>query len=159
MKAVIYARYSSHNQTEQSIEGQLRFCHKYAESCGYRIIGEYIDRAISGTSDNRPEFQRMVTAAEKKQFNYIIVWKLDRFSRNRYYSAKNRKSQVQSIKLPCEQILLGAEDIRLRHYEQFDKRQFLGLFAELGPPARRPAHEGGYDVCLPQRGRGTACGG
>lgn len=87
MKAVIYARYSSHNQTEQSIEGQLRFCHKYAESCGYRIIGEYIDRAISGTSDNRPDFQRMIADAEKKQFNYIIVWKLDRFSRNRYDSA------------------------------------------------------------------------
>ena len=46
--AVIYARYSSHNQTEQSIEGQLRVCHEYAQREGYIIIGEYIDRAISG---------------------------------------------------------------------------------------------------------------
>ena len=87
MKAVIYARYSSHNQTEQSIEGQLHYCHKYAECCGYKIIGEYIDRAISGTSDNRSDFQKMIADAEKKQFDYIIVWKLDRFSRNRYDSA------------------------------------------------------------------------
>ena len=87
MKAVIYARYSSERQTEQSIEGQLRCCQEYADRCGYKIIGQYIDRAYSGTSAERPEFQRMIRDAEKKQFKYIIVWKLDRFARNRYDSA------------------------------------------------------------------------
>ena len=62
MNVVIYARYSSHNQTEQSIEGQLATCYDFAEKNGYNIIGEYIDRALSGTSDNRPEFQRMIEA-------------------------------------------------------------------------------------------------
>ena len=57
-RAVIYARYSSSSQTEQSIEGQIRVCTEYAKATGLVIIGEYIDRAISGRTDNRPEFQR-----------------------------------------------------------------------------------------------------
>ena len=61
MNAVIYARYSSERQTEQSIDGQLRECREFAESEGITIIGEYIDRAISGTTDHRPEFQRMIS--------------------------------------------------------------------------------------------------
>lgn len=87
VNVVIYARYSSDKQTEQGIEGQLRVCHEYAERHGYTVIEEYIDRAMSGTSDNRPEFQRMISDSAKKQFKYIIVWKLDRFARNRYDSA------------------------------------------------------------------------
>lgn len=87
MNAVIYARYSSHSQTEQSIEGQLRDCYEYAKRYDINIVGEYIDRAISGKSDDRPDFQRMITDASKRQFERIIVWKLDRFARNRYDSA------------------------------------------------------------------------
>lgn len=85
--AVIYARYSSHNQTEQSIEGQLRDAYAFAQRRGLTVIGEYIDRAFSGTNDSRPDFQRMIRDAERKQFRYILVWKLDRFARNRYDSA------------------------------------------------------------------------
>lgn len=85
--AVIYARYSSHSQTEQSIEGQLHDGYAYAERCGYHVIGEYIDRALTGKSDDRPDFQRMIRDAEKRQFSIVIVWKLDRFARNRYDSA------------------------------------------------------------------------
>lgn len=87
LNAVIYARYSSHSQTEQSIEGQLHDGYAYAERCGYRVIGEYIDRALTGTKDDRPDFQRMIADAEKHQFQIVIVWKLDRFARNRYDSA------------------------------------------------------------------------
>ena len=87
INAVIYARYSSHNQTEQSIEGQLHDNYAYAERCGYNVIGEYIDRAMTGTKDDRPDFQRMIKDAEKRQFQTVIVWKLDRFARNRYDSA------------------------------------------------------------------------
>ena len=60
VRAVIYARYSSHQQTEQSIEGQLRDCRQYAADNGLRVVGTYIDRAKTGTNDNRAEFQRML---------------------------------------------------------------------------------------------------
>ena len=85
--AVIYARYSSHSQTEQSIEGQLHDGYSFAERCGYTVINEYIDRALTGRSDDRPSFQRMMKDAAKRQFKAVIVWKLDRFARNRYDSA------------------------------------------------------------------------
>ena len=84
MNAVIYARFSSHSQTEQSIEGQVRVCKEFAERNKINIIGEYIDRATTGTNDNRPEFQRLIADASKKEFEQILVYKLDRFSRNKY---------------------------------------------------------------------------
>ena len=87
LNAVIYARFSSHGQTEQSIEGQLHDCYEYAEKNGYNVIGEYIDRALTGRYDDRPDFQRMIRDSSKKQFQFILVWKLDRFERNRYDSA------------------------------------------------------------------------
>ena len=86
-KAVIYARYSSHNQTEQSIEGQLRDAYAFADREGYQIVAEYIDRAQSATTDKRTDFQRMISDAQKRAFSVVIVWKLDRFARNRYDSA------------------------------------------------------------------------
>lgn len=87
MKAMIYARYSSDSQREESIEGQLRECKEYAEKSGITILGSYIDRALSAKTDNRPEFQRMIKDSAKGLFDAIIVWKLDRFARNRYDSA------------------------------------------------------------------------
>ena len=86
--AIIYARYSpGSKQTEQSIEGQLRVCYEYAEREGYKVISEYIDRKLTGKNDNRPDFQRMITDAKKGHFQYVLVYKLDRFARNRYDSA------------------------------------------------------------------------
>lgn len=61
MDVVIYARCSSHNQHETSIEGQLKVCYEYCERNGYNIIGEYIDRAMSGTTDNCPQFLQLQT--------------------------------------------------------------------------------------------------
>ena len=71
MNVVIYARFSCKRQTEQSIEGQLKICYEYAAAHNYTVVGEYIDRAQSGTSDNRSDFQRMITDSEKhtKQHN------------------------------------------------------------------------------------------
>ena len=91
MNAVIYARYSSDKQTENSIDFQLRADQAYCEAKGLKIVGEYIDRAISGTTDNRPEFQRMIKDAKKQQFAYIVVYRFDRFARNRYDSAIYKK--------------------------------------------------------------------
>ena len=87
MKAVIYARYSSDNQREESIEGQLRECMEFAEKSGITVIGNYIDRALSAKTDNRPEFQKMIKDSYRKVFDSVIVWKVDRFARNRYDSA------------------------------------------------------------------------
>ena len=86
-KAVIYARYSSDKQTEQSIEGQVRECEVFAKAKGYSIIGKYIDRALTGKVDKRPDFQRMMKDSGKRLFDYVIVYQLDRFARNRYDSA------------------------------------------------------------------------
>lgn len=90
MNLVIYARYSSHSQTEQSIEGQLETCYEYAKQNGHVVIGEYIDRAQSGTSDNRADFQRMIADSDKHTFDGVLVYQLDRFARNRYDSAINK---------------------------------------------------------------------
>ena len=87
MNAVIYARFSSHHQQEQSIDGQIRACEEYAQKHDYKIIKTYADRAISGRTEDRPQFQQMIADARKKRFDFILVWKLDRFSRNRYDSA------------------------------------------------------------------------
>ena len=88
MTAVIYARYSSDNQREESIEGQIRECTAYAEKNGITIVKHYIDRAISAKTDNRPEFQQMIKDSDKKLFDIVLVWKLDRFARNRYDSVR-----------------------------------------------------------------------
>lgn len=116
MKAVIYARYSSDNQREESIEGQIRECNEYATFNDIQVVGNYIDRAYSAKTDNRPEFQRMIKDSYKHAFDCIIVWKLDRFSRNRYdsahYKALLRKNGVKVVSAK-ESIAEGSEGILL----------------------------------------------
>lgn len=90
--AAVYARYSSDNQTEQSIEGQLRVCEEYAQRNGIVIVDTYIDRAMTGTNDNRPDFRRMIKDSAKKSWDFILVYKLDRFSRNKYETAIHKKT-------------------------------------------------------------------
>ena len=116
MKAVIYARYSSDNQREESIEGQIRECTAFAEKNGITILRHYIDRAFSAKTDNRPEFQNMIKDSGKHLFDMIIVWKLDRFARNRYdsarYKAALKKNGVKVVSA-TEVISDGAEGIIL----------------------------------------------
>lgn len=116
MRAVIYARFSSEKQNEASIEGQLRECLDYAKYNGIEVIGEYIDRAVSAKTDNRPDFQRMIKDSYKNAFDTVLVWKLDRFARNRYDSAyyKNilKKNGVRVISAK-ESISQGADGILL----------------------------------------------
>jgi len=115
-KAVIYARYSSSSQTEQSIEGQVRVCTDYARNKGLIIVGEYIDRAISGRTDNRPDFQRLIADCKKKLFDAVIVYKTDRFARNKYDSAiYKRELQRAGVELhyAAESIPDGPEGIIL----------------------------------------------
>ena len=101
MNLVFYGRYSDSGQSEQSIEGQRKVCYEFAERNGYRIIGEYIDRAISGTgAENRPDFLRMIADSAKRQFQGVLVYQLDRFARNRYdsatYKTKLKKNGVKT---------------------------------------------------------------
>ena len=91
MKAVIYARFSSEKQNEASIEGQLRECMEYAKYNSIEVVGNYIDRAFSAKTDHRPEFQHMIKYSYKNLFDTVLVWKLDRFARNRYDSAYYKK--------------------------------------------------------------------
>ena len=97
MTAVIYARYSSDSQREASIEGQLRDCKDYAEKNGITVVGTYIDRAYSAKTDDRPDFQRMIKDSAKKIFDVVLVWKLDRFARNRYDAVTVFMSNVLSF--------------------------------------------------------------
>ena len=99
MNAVIYARYSSHNQREESIEGQIRECTAFANRNGMTVVGEYIDRALTGKNDNRANFQKMIHDSEKRNWDAVIVYTLDRIARNRYdsamYKAKLKKNGVR----------------------------------------------------------------
>lgn len=116
MRAVIYARYSSGNQREESIEGQLRDCYEFARKNEMNIIGEYVDRALTGRTDKRPDFQRMLRDSERGCFDAVIMWKMDRFARNRYDSAiykyKLKKNGVR-IFYAKEMIPEGPEGIIL----------------------------------------------
>lgn len=116
MNGVIYARYSSDNQREESIEGQLRECKEFANRNDITIVDTYIDRAFSAKTDNRPSFQKMIRDSAKNQFDVIIIWKLDRFARNRYdsahYKAQLRKNGVKVVSA-TEAISEGAEGIIL----------------------------------------------
>ena len=89
--AVIYARYSSHNQRDVSIEQQVKVVRGFAEEQGLQIAEVYADRAISGTTDNRPEFQRMIRDSKARAFQYVIVYSLDRFARDRFDSVTYKR--------------------------------------------------------------------
>lgn len=154
--AVVYARYSSHKQGEQSVEGQLAAARAYAEAKGYTIVHEYIDRAMTGRNDNRDEFQQMLSDCAKKQFSVIIVWKVDRFGRNREeitfnkYRAKKHGVRVEYVaeNLPnspegviLESVLEGmaeyyslqlSQNIRRGNRENAKKCKFTGGRVPLG---------------------------
>ena len=97
--AVIYARYSSDNQTEQSIEGQLRVCNEYAKSNDLIILQTYIDRAMTGTNDHRPAFQQMLTDSERGKWEVVLVYALDRFGRNSIEMVINKQRLKKNGKI------------------------------------------------------------
>lgn len=96
LKAVVYARYSSDNQREESIDAQLRAIRKYAEENNIMIIKTYVDRAMTARSDKRPEFQQMIMDSRKGIFNAVIIHKLNRFSRNKYDAAKYKQKLLKN---------------------------------------------------------------
>jgi len=141
MKAVIYARYSSDSQREESIEGQIRECIEYAQHNGITVLTHYIDRALSARTADRPEFQRMISDSETQIFDVVLVWKLDRFSRDRYDSAhykrilKKNNVRVISVK---ENISEGPEGIILESMLEGYAEYYS---AELSQKIRRGQHD------------------
>ena len=157
--AVIYARFSSDMQREESIEAQLRGSREYASRNRLEVVGEYIDRAKSATSDQRPEFQRMIKDAANETFSTVIVHKLDRFSRNRYDSAHYRhqlkrhgivlRSVVENLDGSPESVIMESVLEGMAEYYS------LNLAREIEKGKRENAHKGkhvggkpplGYDV-------------
>lgn len=125
--AVIYARYSSDSQTEQSIDGQLRVCTEYAKNNDILILDTYIDRAMTGTNDNRPDFQRMIKDSSRKKWDYVLVYKLDRFSRNKYETVIHKKT--------LRDILMQYCIIPIVHYNiVYNLEQVQGIVV---PPPRK----------------------
>lgn len=115
-RAVIYARYSSAKQNDESIEQQVEKARKYASERGYKVIREYCDRAVSGRSDERAEFQRMLKDSKKHEFDIVIAWKIDRLGRNRYQLEINKfdlKKNGVRIEYVAENIPEGNEGILL----------------------------------------------
>ena len=91
LRGAKYGRYSCDRQNEQSIDGQFRVIDDYAAKNGIEIVATYIDKAMTGTNDNREGFQQMMKDSDKKEWDVVLVYKLDRFSRNKYEMAIHRK--------------------------------------------------------------------
>ncbi|MBQ9257829.1 MAG: recombinase family protein, partial [Acidaminococcaceae bacterium] len=87
--AVIYARYSSHNQKDASIEQQVAACLKYASELGLTVIDSYADRAVTGKTDKRPQFQKLMKDAANGRFDYVLAWKSNRIGRNMLQALQN----------------------------------------------------------------------
>ncbi len=154
MIAAIYARFSSDKQNDSSITAQLRACQAYCLTHGYRVYQEYIDEAISGRSDERPAFQRMIADARAKSFDVLVCHKIDRFSRDRYdHSHYKRILQKNNIKLEyvdqriddtpegalTESLLIGLSEYYSRNLARevmkgMNERAHKGLFNGGTPP-------------------------
>ena len=91
MRAFIYCRFSSHKQQELSIEGQRDICQEYADKHNITVVGQYADRARSGKTENRADFRRLMRDAATGVVDCVLVWRYDRFFRNRAESALYRK--------------------------------------------------------------------
>lgn len=98
---VIYARFSSNKQNETSIEAQILECEQYCKRNEYNVIETYADKALSGRSDNRAEFQKMIQDSEERTFTKVVVYQLDRFSRckedSAIYKYKLKKNGVKVV--------------------------------------------------------------
>lgn len=97
---MIYARYSSTAQKDASIEQQYEACDAFAAREGYTIIERYPDRAISGKTDDRPAFRRMMRDAGTGAFDYVIAWKSNRIGRNMLQAMVN-ESKLAEMGVRC----------------------------------------------------------
>lgn len=161
MKAVIYARFSSDNQREESIIAQLRACREYCNRKKYTVVKEYIDEALTARSDNRPDFQNMISDAKIGLFDVVVCHKIDRFSRDRYdYAYYKRTLQKGKIKLEfVEQKLDGSpesiilESVLVGMAEYYSRNLAKEVIKGMNETALQCLHTGGkpplgYDVVV-----------
>ena len=149
---VIYARFSSHGQNEQSIEAQVRICKEFAESKGLKVVNMYNDKARTGTNDSRPAFQQMIADAKSGAFQYIIVYMFDRFARNRKDSIMYKEMLKEKYGIKVLSALEPiAEDEGGEFYEMF-----LDWNAEKYSKRLSKRVKDGLDISV---ANGTYCGG
>ena len=156
---VIYARYSSDNQRQESIEAQLHAIHKFCKDNNFNVIKTYIDEEVSATTDDRESFLEMISDSSKLQYDYVVVHKLDRFARNRYDSAINKKvlerngkkvlSVLERLDDSPESIMLESVLEGMAEYYSVNLAREVKKGMELN--ARKGIHTGGkppygYDV-------------
>lgn len=144
---------------------QLRVCNEYAKNNDILVLNTYIDRAMTGTNDHRPSFQNMIKDSHRKEWDYVLVYKLDRFSRNKYETAIHKKtlrdngvkilSAMEKIPDTPEGIILES---MLEGFEQilFNEWSFDGSLNAIqhgtmlidGALHRHPAPKGIYNISL-----------
>lgn len=150
-KAALYARYSSDNQRDESIDAQISAMEIYAKNHNIRIVATYIDRAKSATSDQRPSFQEMIKMSGTGLFDTVIVHKLDRFARSKYdsaiYKQKLKANNVQLVSV-TEQLDGSPESIILESVleamaEYYSKNLAREVVKGLRENAKTATHTGG----------------
>ena len=153
-KVALYARFSSDNQRTESIDAQIRAMKSYCKQQHWQIVATYIDEARSATTDNRPDFQRMISDSSRGIFNVVLVHKLDRFSRNRYdsaiYKSKLKKNNV-SIASVLERIDDSPESVMMEAMlegmaEYYSKNLSREVMKGMNETALQCRHTGG---CTP----------
>lgn len=168
--AVIYARFSCSKQREASIDDQLRVCRQWCMENGYAVVGEYCDAAISGRTDERPEFQRMISDSAARTFSAVVVYMMDRFSRDAYdapiYKKRLRDNGVKVLSateaIPdgpeavlLEKVYEGLAAVESAHIAERTKRGMEGNALKClhnGVPVfgYRPAADGTYAIYSPE---------
>ena len=117
MSVALYARVSTEEQKENfSLAAQLELLKKHSFDNGYEVFGEYVDGGYSGTSYERPEFQRLMNDAKLKKFDLILVYRVDRFFRN--------NKDLLNVVYELEGIGVNIRSIT----EPFDTSNYLGKF-------------------------------
>ena len=160
--AVIYARFSSSNQREESIDAQVRACREYAKTNNLQVVEIYADSARTGIDDNRPEFQRMIADAKAGKFVTLLVHKLDRFSRDKYHSAMyKRELKMCNVRIvSITEAMIGSDSPESLILESVLEGMAQYYSANLAREVKKGQHETalkcqhvggmpplGYDVC------------
>lgn len=146
-----YARFSSDNQRSESIDAQIRAMNQFCKQNRWQVVATYTDEARSATTDNRPQFQQMISDSSKGIFDIVLVHKLDRFSRDRYDSAIYKKklnnnnvrlcSVLERMDDSPESIMM--ESITFGMNEYFSKNLSREVMKGMNETALQCKHTGG----------------